>query len=65
MTPKERQMPEIININRKKRIAKGSGNTLQNVNLLIKQHENLKKMVKKMNKTGKSKELEQMFGEDI
>ncbi len=64
MTPKERQMPEVINISRKKRIAKGSGNTLQKVNLLMKQHDNLKKVVKKMNKTGKSKELEQMFGEE-
>lgn len=48
MTPAERNHPEIINGNRRLRIAKGSGNTLQEVNAVIKQFEEAKKMMHKM-----------------
>ena len=50
MTPRERQNPEIIDGNRKKRIAAGSGNTIIEVNKLMKQYEDMRKMIKSMNK---------------
>ncbi|MCI7315610.1 MAG: signal recognition particle protein [Bacteroidales bacterium] len=46
MTPKERQHPEILNTSRKNRIARGSGTTLQEVNRLVKQFEQTRKMMK-------------------
>lgn len=48
MTTQERTTPEMINANRKKRIAKGSGTSIQEVNRLLKQFEEMKKMVKQM-----------------
>ncbi|MGB3586287.1 MAG: signal recognition particle protein [Tunicatimonas sp.] len=54
MTPKEREMPDVINGSRKRRIAKGSGTDVQEVNSLLKQFSEMRKMMKKMNKmTGK------------
>lgn len=47
MTPKEREKPEIVNASRKKRIAAGSGMQVQDVNRLLKQFEEMKKMMKK------------------
>lgn len=52
MTPKERQNPDIINGSRRKRIADGSGTSIQQVNNLMKQFEDMRKMMKMMNKTG-------------
>ena len=46
MTPKERTNPEIINISRKNRIAKGSGTNVQDVNRLIKQFDQMRKMMR-------------------
>ena len=46
MTPKERQHPEVINQSRKNRIAKGSGTTIQEVNRLVKQFDQTRKMMK-------------------
>lgn len=48
MTPTERATPEIINANRRRRIAKGSGTSIQEVNRLLKQFDEMKKMVKQM-----------------
>ncbi|MDR1759939.1 MAG: signal recognition particle protein [Fibrobacter sp.] len=48
MTPKERKKPNIIEGNRKKRIASGSGTTVQRVNQVLKQFEEMKAMFKKM-----------------
>lgn len=48
MTTQERTTPEMINASRKKRIAKGSGTSIQEVNRLLKQFEEMKKMVKQM-----------------
>ncbi len=48
MTPQEKTTPEVINSSRKKRIAKGSGTTIQDVNRLLKQFEDMKKMMKQM-----------------
>ena len=46
MTPKERQNPSILNASRRKRIAAGSGTSVQAVNQLIKKYEEMKKMTK-------------------
>jgi signal recognition particle subunit SRP54 len=48
MTPAEREKPAIINPSRKRRIAKGSGNDVSDVNRLIKQFESMQKMMKQM-----------------
>jgi signal recognition particle subunit SRP54 len=48
MTPSERSQPRLIDANRKKRIANGSGRDLQEVNKLIKQFEQMSKMMKMM-----------------
>lgn len=48
MTPQEKTTPDIISSSRKKRIAKGSGTTIQDVNRLLKQFEDMKKMMKQM-----------------
>ena len=52
MTPKERRNPDIIHASRKKRIAKGSGVQVQEVNKLLKQHADMLKMMKRVNKLG-------------
>lgn len=49
MTDKERRKPEIINASRKKRIALGSGTKVEDVNRLLNQHTQMKKMFKQMN----------------
>lgn len=53
MTPEERRKPFIINGSRKKRIARGSGTTILEVNKVLKQYEEMKKMMKKIKKSGK------------
>jgi signal recognition particle subunit SRP54 len=50
MTLKERQNPDLLNSSRKIRIAKGSGTSIQQVNNLMKQFEDMRKMMKMMNK---------------
>lgn len=52
MTIKERRKPELINGSRKRRIANGSGATIQDVNRILKQHEQMEKMMKKMSGKG-------------
>lgn len=48
MTPKERSKPALLNAKRKKRIAKGSGTRVQDINRLLKQYQQMRKMMKKM-----------------
>ena len=48
MTPQEKQDPSIMNASRTRRIAKGSGTSVQEVNRLLKQFEEMKKMMKQM-----------------
>ena len=55
MTDLERKNPEIINGSRRKRISKGAGRTMQELNQLLKQFYQMKKMMKKVNKMGKNK----------
>ncbi len=52
MTPKERRMPQLINGSRRRRIADGSGTTVQDVNGLLKDFKKMKKMMKMMMKGG-------------
>jgi signal recognition particle subunit SRP54 len=52
MTPRERRNPDIIHASRKKRIAAGSGVAVQDVNKLLKQHADMLKMMKRVNKLG-------------
>ena len=55
MTPKERSNPKIIDHNRKKRIAKGAGRDVQEINALLKQFEQMSKMMKMVQSGGASK----------
>ena len=58
MTPKERTHPEIINQSRRNRIAKGSGTTIQDVNRLMKQFDNMRKMMKMVTGMNSSKMMQ-------
>jgi signal recognition particle subunit SRP54 len=63
MTPLERQQPGVINPSRKTRIAKGSGRSIDEVNKLIKQFDQMKTMMKMMtNKTQMAQMMKQMGG---
>jgi len=61
MTKQERNNPKILNGSRRKRIANGSGTTVQDVNRLLKQFEEMQKMMKTVARGGKSRILKQ-FG---
>jgi len=60
MTPAERSQPKLLNTSRKNRIAKGSGRSIQEVNQLIKQFEQMSRMMKMM-QGGKGKNLMRMM----
>ncbi len=60
MTQKERSQPQLMNHSRKMRIAKGSGKPIEEVNQLIKQFEQMSKMMKMM-QAGKGKHIMQMM----
>ncbi len=63
MTPKERSNPDILNGPRRSRIAKGSGTQVQKVNDLLKQFEEMRKMMKTMNKMqGAGRAMKMPFG---
>jgi signal recognition particle subunit SRP54 len=62
MTLKERVKPELINAKRKIRIAKGSGRTVQEVNKLLKMHQEMAGMMKKIKKMGGLGKLGALFG---
>ena len=55
MTAKERAKPEILNASRRKRIAAGCGQKVEDVNRLMRQYEQMKKMFKQMNSKGGKK----------
>ena len=55
MTVKERKNPDLLNFSRKKRIAAGSGTSLEDINKVLKQYEEMKKMFKGKGKKGKFK----------
>ncbi|MCW2255975.1 signal recognition particle subunit SRP54 [Providencia alcalifaciens] len=62
MTRKEREKPEIIKGSRKRRIAAGSGTNVQEVNRLLKQFDDMQRMMKKMKKGGLAKMMRGMKG---
>ncbi|MBC2652524.1 signal recognition particle protein [Novosphingobium aerophilum] len=62
MTPKERAKPELLNAKRKIRIANGSGTQVQDVNKLIKMHQEMERAMKQIKKMGGLKGLAAMFG---
>jgi signal recognition particle subunit SRP54 len=53
MTPEERQRPEVINGSRRARIARGAGRSVQEVNALLKQFEQMRTMMRGFGKMGK------------
>lgn len=57
MTPREREKPSIINAKRKRRIAAGSGTSVEEVNQLLQQFEQMQKMMKQMGLGGKKKRM--------
>lgn len=62
MTPKERARPELLNAKRKIRVAKGSGTQVQDVNKLLKMHQEMERAMKQIKKMGGLKGLAAMFG---
>ena len=62
MTPKERTNPEILNTSRRQRIAKGSGTSYQEVNRLIKQFDQMRKMMKMVTGSGMKGMMSRMKG---
>ena len=64
MTPEERRKPSVIDMNRKKRIAKGAGRKLEDVNALMKQFEQMSKMMKMM-QGPQGKQLMQMMSKGM
>ncbi len=62
MTPAERKDPELLNGSRKRRITKGSGTEIQDLNRLLKQHKQMAKMMKKMKGGGMQKMMRGMGG---
>ncbi len=62
MTPKERQRPDLLNARRKIRIANGSGTQVQDVNKLIKMHQEMERAMKQIKKMGGIKGLGALFG---
>ncbi len=59
MTPKERRNADLLNASRKRRVAAGSGTTVQDVNRLLKQHKQMQDMMKRMKKAGG---IQNLFG---
>ena len=62
MTPKERAKPELVNAKRKIRIAKGAGRTVQEVNKLLKMHQEMATAMKRIKKMGGIKGMMAMLG---
>ncbi|MEJ5978420.1 signal recognition particle protein [Novosphingobium sp. PS1R-30] len=62
MTPKERQRPDLLNAKRKIRVANGSGTQVQDVNKLLKMHQEMERAMKQIKKMGGIKGLGALFG---
>ena len=62
MTPKERERPELMNAKRKKRVAAGAGRDVQEVNKLLKMHQEMARAMKQIRKMGGFKGLAAAFG---
>lgn len=62
MTPRERRNPKIIKASRKRRIATGSGTGVQDVNALLRQFREMQRMMKRLGKGGRKRNLAGLFG---
>ncbi|KWV96238.1 signal recognition particle protein [Erythrobacter sp. AP23] len=62
MTPKERKQPKLLNAKRKKRVAAGSGTQVQDVNKVLKMHQEMSRAMKQIKKMGGLKGLGALFG---
>jgi signal recognition particle subunit SRP54 len=62
MTAKERAKPELLNAKRKRRIAAGSGTEVQDINRLLKMHQEMERVMKQMRKMGGLKGLGALLG---
>jgi len=62
MTPEERRRPELIDAGRRRRIARGSGNDVGAVNQLLRQHEQMRDMMKRFQSGGVMSKLGRLFG---
>ena len=62
MTPQERRNPKIIKASRKRRIASGSGTGVQDVNALLRQFREMQRMMKRLGKGGRKRNLAGLFG---
>jgi signal recognition particle subunit SRP54 len=62
MTPKERRNPDLLNAKRKKRVAAGSGTSVQEINKLLKMHQEMGRAMKQIRKMGGLKGLGALFG---
>ena len=62
MTPLERRDPDLIKAKRKQRIANGSGTQVQDINRLLTQYEQMRKMIKLFSKGGLSKMMRGLAG---
>ncbi|HPZ00825.1 MAG TPA: signal recognition particle protein, partial [Clostridiales bacterium] len=62
MTPEERAKPELINGSRKRRIAAGSGQKVEDVNKLLNQYKQMQKMFKQMNNKQTRRAMKRMAG---
>jgi len=62
MTPAERRFPKIINGSRRQRIAAGAGVGVPDVNRLLRQHEQMQKMMKRLSKGGLKRALRNLPG---
>ena len=62
MTPREREKPELMNAKRKKRVAAGAGLDVQDVNKLLKMHQEMERAMKQIKKMGGMKGLGALFG---
>ena len=65
MTPAERENPDLLNPSRRRRIAAGSGNSVVEVNRMIKQFKESRKMMQQMSKGSLPAGMDQMFGNGI
>ena len=61
MTKEERENPQILNASRRRRIAAGSGQSVQKINQLMKRYEEARKMMRQMMKPGKGNRMNRMF----
>ena len=62
MTKREREHPELLNASRKQRVAKGSGTSVEEVNKLLKQYDQIKKMMKQFSDMGRTKQGRRQIG---